>query len=157
MDQRQKVAMVLFDDIFSWEGFGGKYRLAAGQCRLRIFDLQHNKHQNITPLKPLVVVVSDLPDESPKIKTLSVRSCASHIATTVTNRFHIDPHRMVYVEYYPPSTYGDQHQFTIQAKYEAVDFIWHNDMALHPKWRPLSAPLVQVIAELITGTKANNH
>ena len=147
--------MVRFDDIFSWEGFGGKYRLAAGQCRLRIFDLQPNesfKQQNVTPLKPLLVVVSDLPDESPKIKKMSVRSCAGHIATMVVERFEIDPHRMIYVEYYPPSTYGDANQFTIAAKYETVDFIWHGRMALHPKWRPLTSPLDQVVAELVADT-----
>lgn len=149
--------MVQFDDIFSWEGFGGKYRLAAGQCRLRIFDLQHHKHQNVTPLKPLVAVVSDLPDENPKLKKLSIRSCASHIATTIVDRFHIDPHRMVYVEYYAPSSYGDHNQFTIQAKYDAVDFIWHDNLALHPKWRSLNEPLVYVVAELIAGTDINHH
>ena len=147
--------MVRFDDIFSWEGFGGRYRLAAGQCRLRIFDLTHHEHQKVKPLKPLVVVVSDLPDEGPRIKKLSIRSCASHIATTIVDRFHIDPHRMVYVEYYPSSTYGDHNQFTIQAKYEAVDFVWHERLALHPKWRSLTAPLVQVVAELITDTDEN--
>jgi len=146
--------MILFDDIFAWEGFGGRYRLAAGQCRMRIFDLKHHEHQKVTPLKPLVVVVSDLPDDSPKINKLSIRSCASHIATTATDRFHIDPHRMVYVEYYPSSTYGDQNQHTIPAKYETVDFIWHGRMAMHPKWRPLTAPLVDVVAELIAGTEA---
>lgn len=149
--------MVRFDDIFSWEGFGGKYRLAAGQCWLRIFDLQHHEHQKVTPLKPLLAVVSDLPDESPKIKKLSIRSCASHIATTIVNRFHIDPHRMVYVEYYAPSSYGDRNQFTIQAKYDAVDFIWHDNLALHPKWRSLKEPLVHVVAKLIAGTDPNHH
>ena len=144
--------MLIFDDIFSWEGFGGAYRLGAGQCRLRIFDLQHEEHRKVTPLKAIAVVVSDLPDDSPKMKKVSMRSCASHIATSITARFHIDPHRMLYVEYYPASTYGDQNQFAIPAKYEAVEFVWTDQKALHPRWRPLSAPLAQTVARLIDQT-----
>jgi hypothetical protein len=145
--------MLIFDDIFSWQGFGGVFRLGAGQCRLRIFDLQQGDHQKVTPIKPMVVVVSDLPDDSPKTKKLSIRSCASHIATCIAAQFHIDPQRMVYVEYYPPSTYGEQNQFSIPPKYEAVDFVWHDKNALHPKWRHLASPLNQTVAELIATTE----
>ena len=141
--------MRIHDGIFSWQGFGGVYHLAAGRCRLRIFDLSRSQEHNVTPLKPMIVVVSDLPEESARPKKVSVRSCAGHIATTVAAQFSIDPQRMIYLEYYPATVYGDRNQFSIPAKFDAVDFVWHGDKALHPKWRPLATPLLQVVAKLI--------
>ena len=147
------MTMLIFDDIFSWQGFGGVFQLAAGKCRLRIFDLMKNDHNNVMLLKPLVVVVSDLPDGGSKYKSISVRSCAGHIATSVIDRFDLDPHRMIYVEYYPASSYGDRNQHLMQAKYEMVDFVWHDRKALHPKWRPLPEAQAKSISELIAVTE----
>ena len=141
--------MIIYNDIFSWEGFGGKFQLAAGRCRLRIFDLTKSENRNVTPLKPIIIIASDLPDNAPKLKKISIRSCASHIATLVVERFDIDPQRMIYIEYYPPSVYGDRNQFAIAAKYDTVDFVWHDLKALHPKWRPLTTPLLLVVKDLI--------
>ncbi len=141
--------MLIHDGIFSWEGFGGLYQLAAGRCRLRIFDLTKENSQNVAHIKPIIVVVSDLPDQRPTLKKVSVRSCASHVATKVAGRFNIDPQRMVYVEYAPRSTYGDRQQHVIPAKYDAVDFEWHDDKAMHPKWRPLLPPMLDTVTELI--------
>jgi hypothetical protein len=145
-------ATLLYDGIFSWEGFGGLYHLAAGRCRLRIFDLSKSPHSNVALMKPVVIVVSDLPDDSPKIKKVSVRSCTSHIVTKVTERFKIDYQRMVYVEYSAQSAYGPQNQHLIPAKFEAVDFVWHDGKALHPKWRSLDPTLRNTIAPLIDQT-----
>lgn len=142
--------MRIYDDIFTWEGFGGVYQLAAGQCRLRIFDLKKGSGINVALLKPIMVVVSDLPDNPIDGKRMSVRSCAGHIATQVTEKFHIDHQRMVYVEYYPQSVYGDKNQYTIAAKFDAVDFTWHDGKALHPKWRCLEQPLQETLAALLT-------
>lgn len=141
--------MRIYDGEFSWEGFGGVYQLAAGQCRLRIFDLKKSPDSNVTLMKPIIVVVSDLPGNASEAKKISVRSCAGHIATRVTETFHIDHQRMVYVEYYSQSVYGDQNQHTIPAKFDAVDFVWHDGKALHPKWRPLEQPLQETVAALI--------
>ncbi len=140
---------LIHDDVYSWDGFGGRYQLAAGKCRLRIFDLGRAQGGNLTQLKPHVVVVSDLPDDTPPIKKVSVRSCASHIATCVARDFRIDPHRMIFVEYYPASTYGVRSEHTIPAKLEMIEFQWHADKALHPKWRPLAPPLLKTLAGLI--------
>ena len=35
--------MLIYDDIFAWEGWGGELRLASGECRLRIIDLKKGK------------------------------------------------------------------------------------------------------------------
>jgi hypothetical protein len=141
--------MRIHDGIFSWEGFGGVFQLAAGRCQLWIFDLSLGPDSNVALMKPYLVVVSDLPGKGSQNRKMSVRSCAGHVATQVTEKFHIDHHRMVYVEYYPPSVYGDRNQHTIPAKYEAADFVWHDGKALHPKWRPLEAPLQKILMELI--------
>lgn len=146
--------MIIHDGIFSWEGFGGVYQLAAGRCRLIIADLSKDDRNNVAHLRPILVVVSDLPGDSPQLRNVTVRSCASHIATTVTRRFGIDPQRMSYVEYYPASTYGDRGQHTIEAKYDAVDFTWFEDKAMHPKWRPLPEPLRGVVARIIAGRES---
>jgi len=143
--------MMIYDDIFAWEGFGGVYQLAAGKCRLRILDLSKGEPRGVAHLKPIIVVVSDLPEDQRQLRHVTVRSCASHIATTVTQKFHIDPHRMTYVEYSPPSRYGNRNQHLIEAKFEAVDFTWFEDKALHPKWRLLPSALRGVVAGTISG------
>jgi hypothetical protein len=148
--------MLIHDDSFAWEGFGGVYQLAAGRCRLRIFDLSKTKQGKVTPIKPMIVVVSDLPGSQSAYRGVSVRSCASHIATSVAAKFRIDPHRMSYVEYYPATAYGDKNQHEIPAKFDAVDFSWYEDKALHPKWRPLTPPLLETVMALVAETEAPN-
>jgi hypothetical protein len=143
---------LIHDDIYAWDGFGGRYQLAAGKCRLRIFDLSRARERKLTLLKPHVVVVSDLPDDSPPFRKVSVRSCCSHIATCVARDFKIDPQRMVFVEYYPASTYGVQSENTIPAKLEMVEFQWHEEKALHPKWRQLAPALSATLSGLIEQT-----
>ena len=146
--------MLIYDDIFSWEGFGGVFRLAAGQCRLRIFDLAKGQPAKVALIKPMVVVVSDLSESTGPLKKISVRSCASHIATSVARQFHIDPQRMTYVEYYPSSHYGEQGEHTIEAKFDVVDFTWFEEKALHAKWRPLVPPLRDLVAERVAETES---
>ena len=147
--------MLIYDDIFSWRGFGGVYQLSAGRCRLRIFDLSRGEHHNVTLIKPMLVVVSDLPDDGRQTPKLSVRSCTGHVATSITTAFGIDPQRMIYVEYAPPSVYGEHRQFSIPAKYDTVDFTWLDGKAVSPHWRPLTPPLLQVVADLIAATPAS--
>jgi hypothetical protein len=144
--------MLIHDDIFSWKGFGGMLELASGRCRLRIFDLSKAPGNKLMHIKPIVVVVSDLPGPETDFKTVSVRSCVSHIATCVVRDFNIDPHRMVLLEYYPSSTYGDRKQHHIPAKFDVVEFVWHDNKALHPKWKALSQPLLDAVGELIHNT-----
>ncbi|RJQ80104.1 MAG: hypothetical protein C4519_10160 [Desulfobacteraceae bacterium] len=143
--------MLIHDGLFAWEGFGGVYQLAAGKCRLRILDLSRGGQGKVAHMKSILVVVSDIPADHPQFRKVSVRSCAGHIATTVTKKFGIDPQRMIYVEYYPPTTYGDRNQHVIEAKYDLVDFTWFEDKAMHPKWRPLPSPLRAVLARTISG------
>ena len=135
--------MVIFDDIFAWEGFGGKLKLGSGKCRLRILDLNKGDAGGLAHLKPIVVVASDLPDSK-----MSVRSCSSHIATTVGKTFGIPHHRMQFVEYYPEKTYGKENQSCIPESFEAVEFTWKEDKALHPKLRPLGPPLLDLLIDL---------
>lgn len=147
--------MLIHDGIFSWKGFGGLLKLASGHCRLRIFELPKARDGNVLLMKPQVVVVSDLPDEGNPLKKLSVRSCTSHIATCVSQEFNIDPQRMLYLEYQPASSYGEQNQHYIPAKLDVVDFIWHAHKALHPKWRPLEKPLLDKVMEMIQETESS--
>jgi hypothetical protein len=136
--------MLIYNDIFSWEGFGGRLRLGSGKCRLRIYDLDKGESSGLTYLKPFIIIASDLED-SP----MSVRSCAGHVATRVTQTFRIAPHRMIFIEYYPPRTYGEQNEHLIPERYEMVEFSWHQDNALHPRWRPLTPPLLNVVQKLM--------
>jgi hypothetical protein len=145
--------MLVHDDLFTWEGFGGIFHLAAGKCRLRIFDLRRVQDRKLMHLKPHVVVVSDLPEGVDDGKHMSVRSCTSHIATCVAEQFHIDPHRMLFVEYYPSSTYGTKGEYVIAARLDLVEFEWHDDKALHPKCRPLTPPMSDTLEGLIAATE----
>jgi hypothetical protein len=140
----------LFDDVFAWEGYGGKFNLASGRCRLRLFDLSKDQADGVPLLKPFIAVVSDLPgDQLPTLKKVSVRACISHVATTIVHRFKIDPTRMVLIEYYPKATYGQQAEKTIPEKYDVVRLKWHGDKALFPDWRPLNPPLLDTVRALI--------
>lgn len=136
--------MRIYDDIFNWEGFGGALRLGSGKCRLRIYDLREREADRLTYLKPFVIVVSDMADSK-----MSVRSCAGHVATRVTQTFQIDPHRMIFIEFSPSRKYGEQDQHLIPERYEIVEFSWHGDKALHPRWRPLKPPMLEAIQNMM--------
>jgi hypothetical protein len=136
--------MRIFDDIFSWEGWGGKLRLANGHCRMKIFDLTRSKKEDFSVLRPIIVVITDDP-ESP----MSIKSCTSHIATLVTERFKINPQRMMFIEYYPQVLYGKHKEHAIDEKFELVEFTWHEKKAIGPKWRALQPPLVDLVKKLI--------
>jgi hypothetical protein len=136
--------MLIHDGIYSWEGFGGKLKLASGQCWLRIYDLTRRASRGLAHLRPFVVIVSDLPGSR-----ISVRSCAGHAATSVARDFKIDPLRMLFIEYYPESVYGEHQDHVIPERYEAVDFNWTAGGAVQPKWRTLQPPLLDAIKLLI--------
>jgi hypothetical protein len=139
--------MIIYDEIYIWEGWGGALRLGSGKCRLRICDLEKSESAGIIYLRPIVVMVSDIPESG-----MSVRSCAGHIATGVVKEYNLDPHRMLYVEYYPPTAYGENKEHIIKERYDAVDFIWHDDKAIQPKWRALKAPMLDIIKQLVEDT-----
>jgi len=136
--------MTIYDDIFSWEGWGGQLRLASGKCRLRIYDLEQEKAGSLSHLRPIIVVVSDIPESR-----MSVRSCTAHIATNVTQQFNIQPHRMLFIEYYPETAYGERNENIISEKYDAVDFTWQEGRAIDPRWRTLKLPLLDVIKKIV--------
>ena len=138
--------MLTYDNVYSWAGWGGKLRLGNGKCRLRIFDLRKDETaKGVSFLKPIIVVITDVPDSK-----MSIRSCTGHIATCVTNDFNIDPSRMLWIEYYPQTTYGQEGERVISERLEAVEFEWRNDKAIRPKWRPLQPQLLEAVKELIS-------
>jgi|GEM_PF-1007611 hypothetical protein len=136
--------MLIHDSIYSWQGFGGPLRLGSGKCNLSVFDLRLGKTSQLTHLRPMIVVVSDVTESS-----MSVRSCAGHIATNVTNEFKIQPQRMLFVEHYPETTYGDQNQYTIAERYDMVEFTWMEDKAIKPRWHRLTPALWDTVSELM--------
>lgn len=137
--------MKVYDDIFSWEGWGGPLKLGSGKCKLRIFDLSRRKiGKGLTHLRPIIVMASDIPESR-----MSIRSCAGHIATRVTQFFRINHDRMMYIEYYPALRYGENQERFIPERYEVVDFIWYDDKAIKPVWRNLNPPLLDTIKELL--------
>jgi hypothetical protein len=146
------MTIIQYDDIFTWEGWGGKFKLTSGRCRLRVFDLQKSGKQDPVFLKPIIVVVSDLPEARKTQGVVSIRSCAGHIATRVTRQFRINPDRMLYVEYHPQKTYGSPRIRIIPERFEAVDFKWCNDKAFAINWRTLEPRLKDQVERLIKGT-----
>ncbi len=142
--------MLLYDGTYSWQGWGGKLRLASGKCRLRIYDLKQGASQRLAHLRPMIVIVEDSPDSR-----MSVRSCAGHVATSVARDYGIDPHRMMYVEYYPPSVYGEKGDHRIPERYEAVDFTWTEGGAIQPRWRTLQGSLLQAVKAIVDETQAS--
>jgi hypothetical protein len=92
----------------------------------------------------MIVIVSDV-DGSP----MSVRSCSGHIATSIARQFKIKPNQMLFIEYYPQTVYGQQREHKILEKYDLVEFSWHQDKAIEPKWRTLKSPLLDMVEELV--------
>jgi hypothetical protein len=136
--------MLIHDDVFAWEGFGGRLRLGSGKCRLRIIDLRRGQHRSLSHLRPYIVVASDS-----RHSRMSVRSCVGHIATSVAKAFGISPNRMVFVEYAPASAYGVDRKNIVPESFDVVDFVWHGDKALHPKWRKLQEPLLGIVRNVV--------
>ncbi len=136
--------MLIHDDTFFWDGFGGRLRLASGKCRLRIFDMTLNHTRSLTVLRPIIVIVSDIAGQK-----VSIRSCAGHIATLVTKQFDIDYSRMLWIEHYPASKYGAKKTHTIPERFDIVEFVWHEDRAIQPRWRPMNSPMLDTIRKLI--------
>ena len=136
--------MLIYGDIFNWKGFGGKLKLASGKCWLKIYDLSGDQTDGLLLLKPIIVIATDHPGSK-----MSVRSCSSHIATMVSQRFHVPPSRMQFVEYYPQKIYGKEAKRFIPEILEAVNFTWKEDLAIHPKLRPLSPLLLKRLQELL--------
>jgi len=137
--------MLIYDDIFTWDGWGGKLRLASGKCQLRIFDLAHEEQGGIKILKPVIVVASDIGGQK-----ISVRSCGGHIATMVVKRFDIDPNRMVWIEYYPALEYGKGDKVNIvPERYDIAEFTWDDGRAFQPVWRPLRPPMLNLVKDLM--------
>ena len=92
--------------------------------------------------KPMVVVATDLADSK-----MTVRSCCSHIATTVARQHNIPPQRMQFVEHYPETVYGEKTRQLIGQKFEAVELVWEKGLAMHPKWQPVKGPLLKFLKE----------
>ena len=136
--------MLIHDDIFSWSGWGGRLKLGSGRCRLRIYDLKEGDKKDLMHLRSIIVVISDVPGSN-----MSVKSCTSHIATLVAKEFNIDPHRMLWIEYYPENRYGADEIKVIPERFDAVEFTWHEDNAIQPKWRALKPPLLDEIKKLV--------
>lgn len=136
--------MLIHDDIFSWSGWGGRLKLGSGRCRLRIYDLKEGDKKGLMHLRSIIVVISDVPGSN-----MSVKSCTSHIATLVAKEFNIDPHRMLWIEYYPENRYGVDEIKVIPERFDAVEFTWHEDNAIQPKWRALKPPLLDEIKKLV--------
>jgi len=136
--------MLIYDDIYHWKGWGGKLGLASGSCRLRIYDRKKEGSRDLVLLRPVIVVVSDVPGNE-----MSVRSCAGHIATVVAKEFKINPQRMLWIEYYPASEYGREVIHKVPERYDSVEFTWKGDRAIEPKWRPLKPPILDEVIALI--------
>ncbi len=112
---------------------------------MKIYDLSRDQAGGLVHLKPVVVIATDHPESS-----MSVRSCSSHIATMVSQTFHVAPSRMQFVEYYPRKTYGKAGKNVIPEIFEAVDFTWKEDLAVYPRLRPLSPPLLKCLLALLS-------
>jgi len=140
--------MLIYDDTYSWQGWGGKLRLGSGQCRLRIFDISKGTSKGVTHIKSIIVVVSDIPLEKPKLNQMSVKSCSSHIATCVVRDFNIAPHRMLWIEYYPK----DENENIKYSKeyFELVEFTWNDDFAVQPRWRTPNQATQDTVRMLIS-------
>ena len=136
--------MLVYDDIYSWEGWGGALRIGHGHCRLRIFDLHRDDRKQIEHLRPVIAVITDVPES----KT-TIRNYGGHIATSVAHDFNLDPQRVLWIEYYPAIRYGVKGEKVIPERYDTVSFTWQRGKALHPQWRALKPPMLDSVRVLM--------
>jgi len=136
---------ILHNGIFYWDGFGGKMKLASGNCLLRLVHLKNDP--DIPVARPYIIITEDLLPEDPALKNkkLSMRSCVAHIATCVTQQFSINPKRMLWLEYYPESIYGIHNEKYIPEQYDVVSFTWDDHKAFHPQFRSLKHPVLEQV------------
>ncbi len=146
--------MILYDDIYSWKGWGGKLKLGSGQCRLRMYDLRKKSEKGVAHLKPIIVVISDLPDETDYAPTkMTVKSCASHIASNVIKEFDIDPHRMMWIEHYPEPAEKDNIRYS-RERFDLAEFTWHGRDATKAVWNPLPKEMVELVKRLLAESES---
>lgn len=136
--------MLVNDSVYVWEGWEGHRFLGTGRCRIRVYDFSKKTVNGLTYLKPIVVVITDTPESDMKAK-----SYASQIATWIVKEFSIDPHRMLFVQYYPTKAYGIQGAYIRPEKYQVAEFKWHSEEAKDPKWNPLKTPILSIIKNLV--------
>lgn len=144
--------MRVHDGIYTWDGWGGKMKLGSGRCRLMIFDMaQRQQTRGVAPLKRHIVIVSDLPETQATTRRdiMSVKSCASHIATGVVRDFHLDRHRLVWIEHYPADPEDSAIRYKSAERFDEVSFEWKEDLALQPKWKTPSPDMISLVRELL--------
>jgi hypothetical protein len=56
---------------------------------------------------------------------------------------------MMFIEYYPETVYGQKGEHVIAEKYDVVEFTWHEEKAIEPKWRTLKPPLLDAIKKIV--------
>jgi len=139
---------ILYNDIFYWKGFGGKLKLSSGNCHLIIFCMPDIK--NVVHYFKYIAVVWDTPPETQTMRAtkMTVRSCAAHVATQVVKKFNIPPQKLLWVEYYPKSTYGQFNEKIIPEIFERVIFNWKNNIAFDPQLIDLSPALLKLVKQL---------
>jgi len=139
---------ILYNDVFKWDGFGGKLNLMSGDCKLCIFDLRSDT--KINQLKQFIVVLTDTEADKKSLGStkMTIKSCSAHIATKVTKQFNISPSRMLWIEYYPLSTYGINNEKIIPERFDKIEFTWKDGLAFHPVIAPVSNPLLKMIKGL---------
>ncbi|MBU4317871.1 MAG: hypothetical protein KKF30_11445 [Proteobacteria bacterium] len=135
--------MLIYHGEYHWEGWGGKLRLGHGKCRLSVFDLS-KEFSGILHFKSHMAIVSDLAD-SPT----SVKNYTGHIATGVTEKYQIEPSRLIWVEYYPEKRFGIQKQMVIPERFDETEFTWIHGKAIHPGWKPLKKAYLDILEHLM--------
>ena len=142
--------MLLFDGIYSWEGWGGKFKLGSGRCRMRIFDLDTGEKRRVAHMKSIIVVVSDLPREPGWAPNrMTVKSCPSHIATKAVREFNIDPGRMLWVEHYEATPEGENVRYPVAERFDEALFSWNEEGAMQRGWKPLPPPMIETVKHLL--------
>ncbi len=141
--------MKIYDDIYTWEGWGGKLKLGSGRCRMRIFDVsRRRKDDGVAHLKPVFIVVSDIPFDTVAPNQMTVKGVAGHIASQAVKDFGIDPHRMRWIEYYPAAE-DENLRYSSGERFDEVVFTWRDEDALYPGWKPVSPAMHDLIKELL--------
>jgi hypothetical protein len=143
--------MLIYDGIFKWKGWGGKLGLGKGRCHLTIYDRTRGQDKGLSHMKPLIAIVRELPGNS-----VSVRALSGHIVTSVVEEFNLDPHRLLWIEYYPESTYGKDNEHVIAERYDAVEFSWEDGMAVSPRWETLKPPALDDVKAIAEGKRVKD-
>ncbi len=142
------MSITLYNGPYEWENDAPGAQQLRWQCHLHLLNLSQLPNLDFKLIRPMAVVATAI-TEHDQPGNMSIRSFADQILTKACDDFHLDPMRVIFIEYVAPREFGRKERRRLPARLFAGDFRWHNGRALYPHWQELEDPLKATIQQLL--------